>query len=337
MSDYVLSLAAFYKSGQSQSTGIWHDAVDPVTGRTGAIGGTYGSERTEDVKGFEFSMRKGFSNLFSFRAALNLEWLEAIHWLGSPESVASILVYPDSSFIASGKYHKEWRVSGSRREPVPLTSDEIRELGHKANENLRKVRNDRLAFNNRGAVPDILPAWEASGVPDEAKDYLQGIWYQKFWFSAGNIFTRGRRSQGSLQMFFSSPLDFGPGRKMGGATLLGGININLIYRIYTGGKFNYLNLEGKNTPARGPLHTEADLNVQKHFRLGGVNTDVFVEMFNVFNQRDAGSVTRTDYMWWGLQQLRPDDANYQAYGDLQDRSRYIGNPRITHVGIRLNF
>ena len=220
---------------------------------------------------------------------------------------------------------------------MPLTSDEIRELGHKANENLRKVRNDRLAFNNRGAVPDILPAWEAPGVPDEAKDYLQGIWYQKFWFSAGSIFTRGRRSQGSLQMFFSSPLDFGPGRKMGGTTLLGGININLIYRIYTGGKFNYLNLEGKNTPARGPLHTEADLNVQKHFRLGGVNTDVFVEMFNVFNQRDAGSVARTDYMWWGLQQPRPDDANYQAYGDLQDRSRYIGNPRITHVGIRLNF
>ena len=123
-------------------------------------------------------------------------------------------------------------------------------------------------------------------------------------------------------MFFSSPLDFGPGRKMGGGTLLGGININLIYRIYTGGKFNYLNLEEEHTGEGAPAH-EADLNVQKHFRLGGVNTDVFVEMFNVFNQRDAGSVHRTDYMWWGLQQLRPDDANYQAYGDLQDRSRYI--------------
>ena len=337
VSDYVLSLAAFYKSGHLQSTGIWHDAVDPVTGRTGAIGGTYGSERTEDVKGFEFSMRKGFSNYFSFRAAMNLEWLEAIHWLGDLETVASVLVYPDRTFIASGRYHKEWRAAGGRRVPVPLTAEEIRVLGDKAEDNLRKVREDVNVFLTSGGAGPIQPAWEVPGLTDEAREYLQGIWFQKLWFSTGNIFSRGRRSQGSLQMFFSSPLDYGPGAKMAGTTLLGGINANLIYRIYTGSKFNYIKLTGNNTPARRPLHTETDLNLQKHFRFGSINADVFVEVFNLFNQQDAGGVTNSDYMWWGLQQPRPDDANYLNYGDFSDRSRYIGNPRITHVGIRLNF
>ena len=172
--------------------------------------------------------------------------------MGDEEALQNLLIYPDSSFIASGKYHKEWRPVGNRQEPVPLTVAEIQEIGHKANENLRAVRADPLAFNNRGASVNILPAWEAPGVPDEAKDYLKGIWYQKFWFSAGSVFTRGRNSQGALQVFFSSPLDFGPGGKYGGSRLLGGINLNLIYRIYTGGKFKYLNIGGSNVPGRGP-------------------------------------------------------------------------------------
>ena len=64
---------------------------------------------------------------------------------------------------------------------------------------------------------------------------------------------------------------------------------------------------------------------------------MFVEVFNLFNQQDASGVTGTDYMWWGLQQPRPNDATYLNYGDVSDRSRYIGNPRITHMGIRLSF
>ena len=34
---------------------------------------------------------------------------------------------------------------------------------------------------------------------------------------------------------------------------------------------------------------------------------------------------------------KPNDANYLTYGDFEDRSRFIGSPRESHVGIRLSF
>ena len=131
-------------------------------------------------------------------------------------------------------------------------------------------------------------------------------------------------------------LDMSKIPKIGGSTILGGVNANLIYRIYTGSQFTYLVLDGTRQIARGPLRTVMDLNLQKRFELGRASADVFLEVFNLFNQKDA-LASGTDYMWWGLQRPRPNDANYLNYGDFQDRSRYVGDPRITHVGIRLRF
>ena len=335
VADYVVSLAAFYNSGNFQPGTGWHDAVDPVTGRTGGIGGTYAANRVEDTRGFEFSLRKSFSNYFSFRAALNIEWLDAAHWLGDFKSQSFILVYPDSNFIASGKYHYQWEVQGGREVPVPLTDAEIREIGAKANDNLRKVRANPNAFNARGGEAEILPAWEAPGLPEGAADYLQDIWYQHMWIGV-SPFTRGRSGQGSMQVFVATPQDFGPGAMFGGSKLLGGVRFNMIYRIYTGAKWNYLNVEGKSKPGRGPLHTETDLNVQKQVSFGGLNADIFLEVFNLFNQGDT-TARGSDYMWWGLQRPRPDDPTYLEYGDTSDRSRFIGNPRTSHMGIRLRF
>ena len=84
------------------------------------------------------------------------------------------------------------------------------------------------------------------------------------------------------------------------------------------------------------MYTNADLNVQKRLNFGRLNADVFFEVFNVFAQKDA-SVSGTDYMWYGLQKPRPNEDIYKQHGDPNDRSRYIGNPRTTHMGIRLSF
>jgi hypothetical protein len=298
----------------------------------------YDATRIEDIKGFEFALRKGFNHYFSLRAAFNVEWLEGTHWVGDPEDNSNTYIFPDSSFIASGRYSKEWRLEGGRQVRVQLTDAEKREIGAVANANLADAfANPGKAFGypkHRTTLP--RPAWEEA-TNDEAREYLQGMWYQLFWFNSSGGLTRGRQSQGALQMFFSTPSDFGPGRKwLGDAKFLGGINANMIYKIYSGTRFTYPTVEGKTRWSRGTLHTEVDLSVQKQFRFGAVDANVFLEVFNLFAQKDANARGQ-DYMWWGLQQPRPDDENYVDYGDANDRSRYIGNPRTSHVGLRFSF
>jgi hypothetical protein len=84
------------------------------------------------------------------------------------------------------------------------------------------------------------------------------------------------------------------------------------------------------------MHTVVDLSVQKRLRLGRLDADLFLEVFNLFNQKDASS-SLSEYGWWGLLLPYPNDDNYLTYGDASDRSRYMGSPRQGHVGIRLKF
>ena len=179
----------------------------------------------------------------------------------------------------------------------------------------------------------------AGGLSDEVLADAQGIIYTEDRYGGGSrtAITQGRRGQGSLQTFFSSPPDLGGGPKFAGSTLLGDLRANLIYTIYTGSKFKYPTLvEGKSKDTRGPLHTNVDLSVLKRLKFGRVNADLFLEVTNLFDQKDAGA-SGLHYMYFGLQGPAPDDATYLQYGDTSDRSRYLGSPRVTHVGMRLSF
>ncbi len=344
ISDYTLALATFYKSASFQETGGWDVFLYPELRGAGVrlrqrLTSSLSNIRLEDTRGLEFSLRKGFSHYFSFRAALNLAWSD--YSLGGGGTVSNgATVIPDSNYIASGNYFFAWEAAGGSERPVTLTDEQIRIIGHGANEAIRTAQADRRVAGgyvydfstNRDA---IVPTWEENWLSDAAREGARGLWIVH-GHRANPGTEVGRRSQGSLQMFLSTPQDFGMGPKVAGSTLLGGINANLIYRIYTGSQFTYLVLDGTRQVARGPLRTVMDLNLQKRFELGRASADVFLEVFNLFNQKDAFA-SGTDYMWWGLQAPRPNDANYLNYGDFQDRSRYIGEPRTTHVGIRMRF
>ena len=344
MANYTVALATFYKSASFQESGGWDVFLQPELRGNGTrlrqkLTSSLSNIRLEDTRGFEFSLRKDFSHYFSFRAAFNLAWGD--YSLGGGGAVSNgATVVPDSNYIASGNYFVEWEVVGGVERPVPLTEDQIRLIGHGANEALRSAQADRRIAG--GYVYDfapnkdaIEPTWEDSWLSQAASEAAQGLWIVH-GHRANPGRDAGRRSQGSLQVFFSSPKDFGIGPKIGGSTLLGGVNANLIYRIYSGTQFTYTTVKGTSDRGRGPLHTVVDLNVQKQFGFGGVNADLFVEVFNLFNQQDA-LASGSDYMWWGLHSPRPNDANYLKYGDFQDRTRFVGDPRTSHVGIRLRF
>ncbi len=333
--DYTVALATFYKTGMFQDTGGSNAMRDPGTNRDAFIS-SYSNMWTEDIRGFEFSIRKDFSNYFSFRSALNIEWAE--EGFGGGGNVTGYeIAYPDSNWIAtSGYYFTDWVVSGNQETPVPLTDDQRREIGAKANQIIRDMLANPSDFKSGASyLGNVFPAWEQDWMSGDTKKASEGI-YLLYNQSPGDRRPRGRSGQGSMQMFFSSPMDFGPGPRIGGGRLLGGVRANLLYRIFTGGKFEYVSLQGVNTKTRGPIHTRFDLNLQKRFRLGAVDADLFLEVFNLFDQRDASSSVE-DYMWWGLLGPKPDDNNYLTYGDLSDRSRFLDRPRESHVGVRLRF
>ncbi len=344
VSDYTASMATFIKSGTFQVTfggGAW---FDPKT-----AGLTYGTgyptnSYAHDVRGYEFSLRKDFSHQFSFRAAFNMDWME-FSYGGNDGAWNGSTLIPDSTYVASGNYHTSWEIVGGVERPVKLTDAEIREIGAQANVNIAKVYANPQAYAGGWAASDIVKLWERPWLTDEERSKVQGLHMLYLSWRGTSQRTRGRgpRKQASLQAFFSSPTDFGPGPKMAGGTFLGGVNVNLIYRLYFGTEFRYTTIEGLQDKSRGPVHTTVDLNIQKRLHLGRVSADLFFEAFNLFQQRDAqvqlyGSTTTGPYMWWGLGSAPgPDDANYLKYGDPRDRERYRGDPRVTHLGIRLRF
>jgi len=334
--EYTVALATFYKSASFGETGGNDVFRRPDNGAL-ALTSSYSNLNVKDIRGFEFSLRKDFRYHLSFRAAFNLGW--GSNTLGGGGDVANVgTILPDSTYIASGKYFTQWVVQNGVERPVPLTTDQIKDLGRKANDALRAAQtNAAVASSYVYGWPFDPPVkgWEQPWLSSEERAAAEGLWIM-FGHNPNAGGQLGRRSQGSLQVLFSSPPDFGGGRKVAGSTFLGSINANLIYRIYSGSPFSYLTVAGRSAIGRGPVHTAADLNVQKGFRFGGLSGELFVEAFNLFNQKDA-IASGSDYMWWGLQAPRPDDANYLRYGDSQDRTRYLDSPRISYVGVRLHF
>jgi hypothetical protein len=331
--NYTAALNAFFKSGSFGEWGGWNMAYNPVNSARAYVDGE-ANVRWEDDRGFEFSLRKDFSHYFTFRAAFNVEWQKQGTG-GGGDLAGAIAIVPDSNWIVSSPYLVKWQESNGVQQAIPLTEAERKTLGQRANALMQTFRTDPKSFVFC-EVTEVKPVWERPGLTSEAREAARGLWY--VMDDCPNTFRpRGRSSQGSLQTYFALPQDFGGGPKFAGGTFLGNLSGNLIYRLYTGLNFTYLSLDG-SSQARGrrPLHTSVDLNVQKRFTLGGMNADLFIEVFNLFNQKDTNA-TGTDYMWWGLQTPRPDDANYLRYGDFQDRTRYLGSPRQWHTGIRMSF
>jgi hypothetical protein len=118
--------------------------------------------------------------------------------------------------------------------------------------------------------------------------------------------------------------------------LVSDLNANVLWRMRTGRRFNWTPPEGQLRRERGPIDSAVDLSVEKVFNAKGrVNPSFFVEVRNLFNDRsdpDSGP----DYVRWGLQTPRPDDANFLKYGDPTE-ANYVYPPRQVNLGVRVTF
>jgi hypothetical protein len=345
VSDYTASITTFYKSSKDQyrysSDCQWFDPQ-----RNGLI--TYSralyNNGFEDTRGFELSLRKPLSRNFSFNVSYNLMWADR-GWGGYDAWVKMLI--PDSSFVASGKYWHSYRVEGGREVPVPLTTAEVQTLGNRANNWLRNFGG--VTINGKGNPNNSVGDPAGRGyiqVARPLKDYGytgadEGLWMsvRSYWTGLEGWGGRDTRNQGSLQVLYATPKDYGPNVNFLGSRLFGNWRANMIFRAVTGGAFNYAPPGRPQERRQGPIRTWIDASLEKTFAFrGGSEAVFFVEAFNLFNQKDAGT-TGADYVQAGLQRPRPDNPDYIRYGDDLDRpgGRYFGAPRSWAVGLRMSF
>ena len=333
--DYVGSLTVFYKSGTDQmyyGNSYWWDPQKQAPQRGGA---DWRNNSYEDIRGIELSLKKEFSRGFAFLASYNQQWVSAARQVGAWRTY----FVPDSTWVATGtnyyvRHSRDTNGDGvvdgndsGGEVPDPLTVDEIKEFGHRANERLRSIQN--------GTAADYDPLKESEIKPME--DW-PGMWaYTQYNVAPRNpstaqgTFGAERPSFGSVSLVYQSPTDYGH--------LLGDISVTMVYRLQEGRARRFALPGEAPKDWFGPVHTRTDLAFVKQFNLSNqmVHPTLYVNVRNLFNQRDLQPRPGTD--WWknGLELPRPDSATYQQFGDTGELTRYTGFPREVEVGIRLAF
>ncbi len=320
-SDYILALSTFYKSSNNQvsSPGAvqlnWWDPAKQMFDFQ--FTHMAGNGVHEDIQGFELSLRKNFNDNFGFNVSYNLQWA-----VQGEAGMGSQFWIPDSSFVVNGNYWTQYTDNdedGSEN-PRPLfPSFLVNSYASRANTFIDSVRTLGLDPRQIGST---------------------GLWVIEFW---GGTEEEPKpdadiRNYGKAQLFFTTPDKFGPWG------LLGNITVNMIYKMSTGTPFDYSPPEKPSEWRNGPLTSRTDLSFEKvFFRKGFYQSTFFVQVSNLFNQRDVRgdgsfkSIYGSEYIRWGMETPRPDNTLYQEYGDFYANSRYHGSPREIKIGIRSSF
>lgn len=326
VADYTAGVSAYYKSAIdriSNGSRYWRDP----RGTTYVWG--LKPKGYQDLKGFELSVRKAFSHMFSFNAAINFGWATS----GDVGSNATNF-WPDSSFVANPQLYHDWQWDAAQGEYVPLYLSEadVIKYGNAAN---NAIRNHDRSIDNQATV-----IWERMNgqVAYDAPEGIYATWQPSY--GGGSLLAPksvDNRVQSSLSFFFQSPADFGP--SLGSFHFLGDLRANLVWRIQSGSPINYTPPGKQQEVRHRPIQEWADLQVEKTLiRSGERHATFYVEIFNMFDQKDSTiPYNYPDYVRWGLNEPRPDDANYQLYGDYNELDRYVGSPREVGVGFKVNF
>jgi hypothetical protein len=338
VSDFVLASSIFYKSQSNQyrrpgSSTLQGDKRRWVRRYILSLG----NQHFEDIRGLEMSLKKRFSGNFSFRVAYNLRWFTD----GRNGNYRNDIV-PDSIWISTPyadgtpRYWSDFKVEGGREVPVYLAEEELAGAGSYLNRYLQNHRNNRnQSISGRYYYGTLAPMkeWGYTGFDDIDENHL---WMMPRAYSGGISPRSDVRNSGSAQFLYATSPDYGPNVRLFGSPVFANWRVNLIYRIYTGSNFNYNPPTGRREVRHRAIRTWTDMHVEKSFPFARGEFSLYLEAFNVFNQKDSVS-SGFDYIQWGLQAPRPNDPDYLKYGDLSDRSRYYGNPREMVFGIRANF
>jgi hypothetical protein len=153
-----------------------------------------------------------------------------------------------------------------------------------------------------------------------------------------------------MTFLFATPADFGPWA----GQALGNLRANLVYRIFTGTRFPFTGLaKGISSFEYGPMHTRVDLNAEKQVGSGNSNVQLTlaVEVYNLFNQKDTRQDVATrgfaddlaldiDEIRWqtyGITGPEPTSPDYVQYGEINDISNYMDQPRALNFSLRLKW
>jgi hypothetical protein len=367
VSNYVLGLTSYYKSAGHQlksASQQWRDPQAPgyVAGQKGFA---YGNWR--DTRGFELGLRKQFSEMFAFNLGYNLQWADQ----GS-NSAHRRDVFPDSVFVMNGHYWNSYTIdpSSGAEIPVAMSASDRLKFGSEANKAIRST-DSRIAGGSSTAWIPWLSHYAAEGWSrfDESVDtsdygsddaaFWQRInsnpnypgtgegmvlvWHNQETGERSPL-SRDRRAFGSMTFLFATPADYGPWA----GQALGNLRANLVYRIFTGTRFQFTGLaKGIDSFEYGMMHTRMDLNAEK--QLGGssaATVTLAVEVFNLFNQKDvrqdpvSGTEVDLDEIRWqqyGIEGFEPTSADFKTYGAVNDITNHMDRPRELNFGLRVKF
>ena len=345
---YTVALTAYYRSEVEQFT--WYPNEDWRGPRVSHLrysrtldNGAYG-----DTRGVELALRKRFSHNFSFNLSYNYQW--ASFTTGKRGNVIR-RAYMDEQGIRKGAVNiaythpelgvpvpdvwVEWDSHSSGSEIPRMMSQEDIDLYAVRAGNRFESNGEALYYGRILGTGEWDGMRPAEGVPEDKGVYLLTGGYTQLFLKprAGD-----RRQFGSASMLASFPADY----ERGGAIVskvLRNMRINLVTRVETGGLFRYAPPEGGVRPYRElAMDSRTDLALERTFAMTSrVQTSVFLDIRNLFNQKDRTSPTnRNDYTYYGVDGPRPTDSTYLQYGDVRDRS-YASTPRLTQVGVRFNW
>ena len=344
VSDYVVRAAAYYKSATDQVSRMNPYWWEPTKGSYFRASRCLDNAGFQDNKGFEFALKKRFSNHFAFTFSYNLLWATT-----NGVSESRFYMIPDSTYIASGRYWTSWTIDTATglEEPIPLTETEIQQLGHKAQEKIRSIQ--------AGTALDWDPLKDD---PLKQIEHWPNLWY--FYEKntslqaalpvdnpGGYWGTQPRRhSWGSISFTYVSPHSYG--------TWLGDISANLFYQLKGGAIGNYrLPIETSSRQMAGPINTRTDLAIEKRWpdAFGGGEVALQISILNLFDHKDGPG--GNNWYAYGLQLPSIDDANYSfymnpnnagvnpkytgQYTDFSDITRYTNFPRRIELGLKMTF
>ncbi len=318
--EYVLSLSSYYKSSSNQVTSPgsmhinWWDPAKQMFDFQFTHKATNGIH--EDIQGFELSLRKSFSHYFSFQLAYNLQWA-----VQGESGLSDFFFVPDSEFVASGKFWMHYRPNEDGSEsPVPLV--QILDILY--------ARKARMFVDSVRAVGlDLQPLGNT------------GIYHVDFWGVSEEKPKPDAdiRTYAKAQIFVGTPSHFGPWG------LLGDLSLNVIYKMSTGVPYLYSPIGKRAEWRNAPLATRTDVSLEKIlFHKGKFQPTFYMEVYNIFNQKDfrndggfRSMYGPGEFVRWGMDRPRPDNKEYQQFGDFYGNYRYYGSPREVRAGIRLMF
>jgi hypothetical protein len=333
VSDYTFSAATFYKSASDQQVRYpaGNSIFDPSRNTSVGYGGSP-PDGFEDARGMEFSIRKSFSNYFSFNANYNANWRT-----NGSTSRSTRLVVPTPEYVLAGNWWTSWTYdANSAGTPVlPDAATAQAWADNSADEIARLEGNVNWAFDGE-AIPGLRSYKEVTGADPNGPSGAQTT--ESTYPGTAN---GDRRHNVGLTFTGGSPSEFGPGVR--GFHLLGGLRTNIVYRFYSGIPYDYVNpFSGQIEKRWSSIQTYTDMSVTKTFGPAeAVHADFFLEASNVFNQQNIQVMTSSahppDPGWekygWPVRSIPTTDF-IEVFGEFNERGLYAAQPRIVSMGLR---